>query len=142
MKRYGLSPSDEAFRRDFEAGGFAPADFDHRAHVRLAYTYLAESDTGAAIDRVRTALLAFLDRHGIPRAKYHETMTRAWVMAVRHFMEAGAGAPDADRFIEENPKLLDSKIMLEHYSADLLFSPEARARFVEPDRDDIPRHPD
>jgi len=36
--------------------------------------------------------------------------------------------------------LLDSKIMLTHYSADLLFSDEARARFVEPNLDPIPRH--
>jgi hypothetical protein len=35
---------------------------------------------------------------------------------------------------------LDSKIMLLHYSAGLLFSPEARAAFVEPDLDPIPRY--
>jgi len=44
-------------------------------------------------------------------------------------------------FIEANPILLDGKIMLTHYSADLLFSEEARARFVEPNLDEIPRHP-
>jgi hypothetical protein len=30
--------------------------------------------------------------------------------------------------------------MLTHYSADLLFSDQARANFVEPNRDPIPRH--
>jgi hypothetical protein len=30
--------------------------------------------------------------------------------------------------------------MLTHYSAEVLFSPEARARFVEPDLEKIPRH--
>jgi hypothetical protein len=30
--------------------------------------------------------------------------------------------------------------MLTHYSAQLLFSDGARARFVEPDLDQIPRH--
>jgi len=30
--------------------------------------------------------------------------------------------------------------MLTHYSAELLFSPEARAGFVEPNLDPIPRH--
>ena len=35
--------------------------------------------------------------------------------------------------------LLDPKIMLTHYSAERLFSPEARAEFVEPDIDPIPR---
>lgn len=40
--------------------------------------------------------------------------------------------------IERNPELLDSRIMLTHYSAEVLFSDEARARFVDPDIQPIP----
>jgi hypothetical protein len=36
--------------------------------------------------------------------------------------------------------LLDTRIMLTHYSAELLFSDAARADFVEPNLDPIPRH--
>jgi hypothetical protein len=36
--------------------------------------------------------------------------------------------------------LLDSRIMLTHYSTELLFSDKARAKFVEPDLDPIPRY--
>ena len=36
--------------------------------------------------------------------------------------------------------LLDSKIMMTHYSAEVLFSDEARARFVEPNLSPIPRY--
>jgi hypothetical protein len=61
-------------------------------------------------------------------------------MAVRHFMERTPASASADEFIEANPALLDSKIMLTHYSAELLFSPEARSAFKEPDQDPIPRH--
>jgi hypothetical protein len=42
-------------------------------------------------------------------------------------------------FIARNPVLLDSKVMLSHYSAEVLFSDEARAGFVEPDLAPIPR---
>lgn len=38
----------------------------------------------------------------------------------------------ADIFIDRNPIMLDSKIMMTHYSAELVFSDEARARFVIP----------
>ena len=38
-------------------------------------------------------------------------------------------------FIARNQELLDSKIMLTHYSASVLFSADARASFVEPDLD-------
>lgn len=136
-----LDSDDRTFRDDFEAGRIAPGDFDHRAHVRLAYAYLAESDDAEALKRVREALHGFLAHHAVPRATYHETMTKGWLLAVRHFMETDPEeSRSAGEFIDRNPRLLDSKIMLLHYSADLLFSVEARERFVDPDRAEIPRH--
>ena len=135
-----LSQSDREFRTAFEAGVYAPADFSHRAHVRLAYVYLAESDVSMALERMRAALLTFLCHHDIPASKYHATLTRAWILAVDHFMHRSPLASSADDFIDRNPPLLDSKIMLTHYSADLLFSDLARAEFVEPNLDPIPHH--
>ena len=135
-----LSDDDRRFRADFESGAFPKAGFDHRAHVRLAYTYLAESDVETSFTRMRAALLGFLKHHGIDASKYHETMTRAWILAVRHFMETAGPSASADAFIDANPRLLDAKIMMTHYSAGLLFSDAARSAFVEPDLGDIPRH--
>ena len=43
-------------------------------------------------------------------------------------------------FMEANPRLLDPKIMLTHYSAEVLFSPTARQSFVRPDIQSIPEH--
>jgi hypothetical protein len=137
---HSASPDDRRFRDDFEAFRVAPATFGHRAHIRLAYVYLTEGGTEEAATRMRGALLAFLGHHGIDVSKYHETMTRAWILAVRHFMELTSGSSCADAFIDANPRMLDSQIMMSHYSVELLFSPEARARFVEPDLDRIPRH--
>ena len=135
---HDISADDRAFREDFEAGRIAPAQFDHRAHVRLAYCYLVERDVTAAAARMRAALQAFIAHHGIPPAKYHETLTRAWTLAVRHFMDPSTPYASADAFIAANPILLDSAIMLTHYSAALLFSPDARAGFVAPDLEPIP----
>lgn len=140
MMKHELSPEDRNFRAEFEACELAPGGFDHRAHVRLAYTYLAENDAETAVALMRNALRTFLQHHGIDISKYHETMTRAWILAVRHFMELSPASCSADDFIRQNPRLLDCKIMMTHYSAELLFSEEARARFVEPDLDQIPRH--
>jgi hypothetical protein len=53
-------------------------------------------------------------------------------------MARSPASPSADALIEANPILLDSRIMLTHYSTDSLFSDQARARFVEPDLDPIP----
>ena len=139
--RHGLAEADLAFRRAFESGAVAPADFDHRGHVRLAYVYLCELSTDEAHDAMKRAILGFLQHLGADPAKYHETITRAWIMAVRHFMERSQPCESAAQFIERNPELLDAKIMLTHYSAQLLFSDHARAGYVEPDLEPIPRHP-
>jgi hypothetical protein len=138
--RHQLSKEDREFIAELETGRLTPDQFNHRAHVRAAYIYLAEADLGAAVQRMRDTLLDFLRHHGVPASKYHATLTEAWVMAVRHFMERTPASASADEFIEANPALLDSKIMLTHYSAELLFSPEARSAFKEPDQDPIPRH--
>ena len=137
---HALSADDRQFLADFAACRVDPGAFDHRAHIRLAYGYLAEHDTETALTLMRRALLAFIEHHKIPVAKYHETLTHAWILAVRHFMAISPAADSAAAFIAQNPRLLDSKIMLTHYSTEVLFSPEARARFVEPNLDVIPRH--
>ena len=134
------SPADRRFRDDFEAGRISPAQFDHRAHVRLVYVYLAEHDDDATVALMREALSTFLDRFGVPPTMYHETMTQAWTLAVRHFMAHTPTCPSAAAFIESNPALLDPGILLTHYTAETLFSDEARAQFVEPDVEPIPRH--
>lgn len=135
-----LSDDDRLFRQRFEAFAIAPGDFDHRGHLRLAYTYLVGSDVEAAYRRMRDALHAFIEHNGVDPGKYHDTMTRAWILAVRHFMARTDAAPDFDGFVAQHPEMLDPRIMLTHYSAERLFSDTARARFVEPNLDPIPRH--
>jgi hypothetical protein len=137
--KHRAAPDDVAFRQAFEAGQVSPSDFNHAAHVRLAYVYLCDDTVEHAAGRMKSALLSFIRHHGINEDKYHETLTRAWVMAVDHFMRRSTVPADsAASFMRSNPALLDSKIMLTHYSAQLLFSGEARAAFVPPDLQEIP----
>lgn len=134
------SIEDQNFRGEFEACKFPPAEFNHRAHVRLAYVFLCGHDTDTAHQLMRSALLSFLEHNGVDVSKYHETITRAWIMAVRHFMEKTPSSESSDEFIEKNPGMLDSKIMMGHYSAEVLFSDEARAKFVAPNLEPIPEY--
>lgn len=137
--KHRTSADDREFRRAFEACETRPDEFDHAAHVRLAYIYLCEHPVEVATERMKKSLLAFLAYLGIGEAKYHETLTRAWIMAVRHFMAESSSCASASAFIKANPRLLDSRIMLTHYSVEVLFSPGARQAFVEPDIQPIPR---
>jgi hexokinase len=137
---HSVSAEDQDFRQAFEALEVTVEEFNHRAHVRLAYIYLCEMPVDEASQAMKRALLAFLDHLGAEATKYHETITRAWIKAVRHFMANTAACGCAGDFIDLNPKLLDTKIMLSHYSAEVLFSPKARGRYVDPDIDPIPDH--
>ena len=105
----------------------------------VAYGYLARHGVETATNRMRTGLMAYLTHHGIDPAKFHETMTTAWIHAVWHFMQRSAPCQSADDLIARNPDLLDAGIMLTHYSAARLFSEEARAVYIEPDLQAIPR---
>lgn len=135
---HSISSEDQVFRKAFESFTVSAEDFDHRAHVRLAYIYLCDKSVDDAHEAMKNALLAFLGHLGVEDGKYHETITRAWIKAVHYFMSKTDDCDSADAFIDRNPVLLDPKIMLTHYSAEVLFSPEARARFVEPDIEEIP----
>jgi hypothetical protein len=137
---HAISPEDNAFRLAFEGCSVPPGDFNHRTHLRLAYVYLAERSVDEAVDAVRAALHNFLAHNRVDPAKYHETLTRAWVLAVRHFMVKAGDTQSAADFIEKSPELLDPAIMMTHYSRELLFSDTARGAFLEPNLDPIPRH--
>lgn len=138
MATHTASKDDLAFRAAFEAGAVAPSAFNHEAHLRLAYVYLVEHGVARAQEHMRSALLSFIQANGVPASKFHETLTRAWVLAVSHFMNRAASASFAE-FASNSQPLLGSKVMLTHYSAETLFLPEARAQFVEPDLEAIPQ---
>ncbi|MBK8455171.1 MAG: hypothetical protein WAQ53_07270 [Thiofilum sp.] len=105
---------------------------------RLAYIYLVEHSVIEATQLMRASLIRLLNHYQIDPKKYHEILTQAWVLAVRYFMSQTQQASNADDFIDQHQQLLDSKIMLTHYSNEVLFSDQARLQFVEPDLQWIP----
>jgi hypothetical protein len=137
-----ISAADLTFLRQFESGAVAPAHFHHREHIRLAYIYLVLAGPDEAYARLRASLHAFIERNGVDPAKYHDTLTRAWILAVHHFMNrpGDAAAGSSDDFLATHDRLLNKDLLHHHYSSGVLGSEEARAHFVEPDLQPIPRH--
>ncbi len=134
-----LTASDASLLRAFESCALSPDQLPHRVHLRLAFIYLRLHPFDVALETLRSRLQKFLAHHGAPASVYHETLTRAWLLAVRHFLETQAPLPGSDEFLLRCPALLDKNIMSTHYSPARLGSPAARAAFVEPDRAPIPR---
>jgi len=134
-----LSDADVSFSRLFDAGEIAASSFDHKAHLRLAYVHLATHGPDDAVGTFRTSLQGFLSRNHIDPSKFHETLTQAWLQAVWYFMQRFGRTSSSDEFLAKSQVLHDSKVMLTHYSRDVLFGEEARRQFVVPNLDPIPR---
>ncbi|NNF68056.1 MAG: hypothetical protein HKM98_11160 [Gammaproteobacteria bacterium] len=139
---FRLSKDDLDFRSRMEACELPLSEFDHRAHLRLAYIYLSGNDSEQALALMRASLHRFLNHNNIDPSKYHETITKAWILATHHFMKKTKKCLSANEFIDSNPEMLDPTIMMTHYSAEVLFSQNARETFVQPDLTPIPRYGD
>ncbi len=133
----GLSESRQ-FIDDFEAGRITPADFGHRAHVRLAYAFLCHCEPSEALQRFRTALSQFLLRNTIPASKYHETVTQAWMHLVAAARGEASSEIPTEAFFQAHPELLDSKLLGRFYSEECLASDPAKREFVPPDKAPLP----
>jgi len=128
--------TDEAFARAFEAGTVTPGEFDHLAHVRVAWVYLHEAESSDdALSRMRDGIRRFAAAAGVP-GKYHETITVLWMRVLAAARAAGASGELAD-VLRTHPALGDKDLPLRYYSRERLFSDEARAAWVEPDLEKI-----
>lgn len=108
------------------------APFTHRDHVEVAWLLLAtlplERAIGVFCDRLRAiAALA-----GVPE-KFHATMTWSYLALVDERRRADESF---DAFALRNADLLDPThpTLERHYSKERLAAPDARRRFVFPDR--------
>ena len=89
------SSQDEIERvvRGFETCETDKTAFKHREHLTVGVWYLQTLDTTAAVERMRTGLLRFVDHHGVPREKYSEEVTVLWIQLIAtKLAELPAGA--------------------------------------------------
>jgi hypothetical protein len=133
---------DRDFLDRFERAAFSPSEYGHREHLRTAWLYLQRlglAETAAAIAELSRGIRRLSAAHGASQ-RYHETLTQVWVRLVA---AACAQAPGLgfDALLSGHPELLDRDLPYRHYSRERLMSDEARARWVEPDREPLPEPP-
>jgi hypothetical protein len=128
--------SDAELVAAFEALRIAPADFRHREHVRLGFAMLAAAgDFAEAGLRFKRALVRFATAIGAA-AKYHETLTWAYLTLIHERMHAEPCTSSLE-LIARNPDLLDHQggALARYYDlAAITASPIARRVFVLPER--------
>lgn len=84
---YDSQEKIERLVRDFESCVIQAADFHHREHLIVTVWYLQTLSRAEVVERMRSALLRFLDHHGVDRKKYSEDVTVYWVDAVATRLE-------------------------------------------------------
>jgi hypothetical protein len=127
--------TDAEFLMAFEETTLPRPEWTHAAHLRMAFLYLIrEPATEQALRVVRQRIQAYNLSKGNPRG-YHETITVAFV---RLIADALRRTPIADfaALQTARPDLFHSEVLLRFYTRERLYSPEARAVFVEPDGDE------
>jgi hypothetical protein len=117
----------------FEALDVVPGEFDHEAHVYVAWSYLRGFDVLASIGRYRSVLQKLTEKFGVP-GKYHETMTWFYLLAVAE-RATGKAATDWNAFKRQNPDLFSqsTSVISQYYSERRLMSHRAITSFVLPD---------
>ena len=131
--------SEEMFEllRRFEDCTLPPEEWTHAAQLTVALWHLLQFDWPEAVARVRARIKRYNAAHGIPTTPtggYHETLTLFWLRVVRAFLEADRNEARAlVHLANELIATADKGLPLLHYTRERLFSPEARAHWVEPD---------
>ena len=123
--------------RGFRDRTLPRAEWTHAAHLTVALWHLLQFDRAEAVLRVRRGIKRYNAAHGIlttPTGGYHETLTLFWLRHVRLFLEDGRNeARSLVALANELIATSDKNLPLAHYTRERLFSPEARALWVEPD---------
>lgn len=116
----------------FENATIADSEWRHEEHLVAACVYLSRHDFETALGKMRGGIKNLLRAFGADPAKYHETLTVAWMRIVESEVRKNDGS-DIVRICASLCTTLDRDVPFRHYSRDLLLSDRARQRFVEPD---------
>jgi len=124
--------TDVQLTRALERGEIPNKDFHHALHLHVAWVYLAESSSvQQAANKMRDTLRR-LAAAGDKPEKYHETITLFWVHLLSRARQIKC-VECLEEIVHAHPQLLEKDFPLSYYSAERLFSNEARTSWVEPD---------
>lgn len=133
--------TDDEFVTAFESLTLGDDRFRHYDHVRLAWIFVRGArDAGAfarATERIATGIRRFARHHG-GAAKYHETITRAYMRLVAAHVRRTPDISAFDVFATMHPDLMDKHLPRVYYSEALLSSVSAREQWVDPDITPLP----
>jgi len=135
---------DDAFVARFEACGIPLEEWNHRAHLRVAWTYLRRHGLAEATRRMREGVQRFNSSKHVEdnlESGYHETLTVAWLRILDATMRIHGAESDATTFLDKHTQLHSRVLLRLYYSRERIMTWEAKRHFVEPDLAPFPQAP-
>lgn len=138
MTGHDAFPTEDLARR-FVARTLPKAEWTHEAHLCVGLWHVARFGPDEALVRLREGIRRLNDTHGTlntASSGYHETITRAYVTLLAAFLARCSDERSIDGRVARlgASGLVDRDVLLRYYSPERLFSAEARAGWIEPDR--------
>jgi len=120
----------------FEARRLPYSNWTHRAHLAVAVACVRAMSHEEACEKIRGCIQAYNHCCGDP-AGYNETITRLFLMVLRHDLNRGAAAASMHEELARAAKEYGVSWLYDYYSRGLIWSDEAKAGWIEPDRKPI-----
>ena len=131
---------DTALWEAFHAQTLTHAEWNHEAHLRVAWLHVSRYALDEAHLRMRAGIIRLNQKHGLVETAergYFETLTFAW-LALVGAAQREVRAATSPELLVARPELRDKERVLRHYSRDLLRTVRARAVLVPPDLEPLP----
>jgi len=129
--------NDTDFLKAFESCTLPHDQFPRHAYICMAWLVLRRDGWEGGVQYIRDGIRRFASANGAA-PKYHETITLFWARVVHHAIALAPNITDFEQFIAAYPHLLDTTIITQHYSREMLWSDAARHAWVEPDLQPLP----
>lgn len=132
---YKTDDEIETLIKRFEKCALMEEEWTHGAHLVVGLWYAQHHDFETATGKMRDGVCTLnvaLGGQNTVTSGYHETITVFWMKTIFDYVET-AGESSLVALANGLPEKYPSSFPLKFYSRELLFSPEARAKYIEPD---------
>jgi len=136
--------SDAELLMAFESQTLTHEQWNHRAHLRVAYIYLSGHGFDEGLVKIREGIKKLNAVHQVPESVdrgYHETITHAFARIIASMIAAHNETlqiTDSTSFCDAHPHLLQKTLLRLYYTRQKVMTMEAKAAFVEPDIGPLP----
>ncbi|XP_074648715.1 NADH-dependent FAD reductase-like isoform X2 [Tubulanus polymorphus] len=132
--------SDDMFMKAFEDKTLPFEDWTHIAHIRMAWNYIRIHGHYKAVPIIIKGIKNYNEENKDKISRgYHETVTQFFIhMITDALYRCDSDNSTFEQFLDHNKYLLDSGLLYQFYSKEIIDSKQAAERYLPPDKKMLP----